>query len=247
MEKETLNLLFGGAIAIGATIVTGLMGEFKACTDARRNRRRILRSALFRQLELYGEVIRLSPDAHKALLDGFTNMFKEVGIPSESIDSFQVLGPHLGFMMKTMLSPDIKALGARYEEIVSTVAEVDPLLAETISQRFEVSRMDMIDRLMTPSQSASIQDLGPVYGLGQEMLRFHHKAFIKSVEQSIEETARLLGRSTLAKSQERILARRKTFLEHDSVEMKNTIGPFMISFVKEIAKSGKANKGKESQ
>jgi len=242
VEKETLNLILGGVIALAAAIVGGLMGEFKAWTEARRNRKRILRSALFRQLELYGEVIRLSPDVHAALSDAFTKMFKEVGIPEESINNFQVLQPHLGFMMKTMLSPDIQAISTRYEEIVATVAEVDPLFAERISQRFEISRMNMIDRLMTPSQLAPIDDLGPIYGLGAEMMRFHHKAFVDSVEKSILETAQLLGRNLVSKTQERIDARRKAFLEADSREMRNTIGPFLISFVKENAKFVKSKR-----
>jgi len=236
VDRDTLNLILGGVIALAAAIVGSLMGEFKAWTDSRRNRKRLLRSALFRQLELYGEVIRLSPDAHEALSDGFTKMFKEVDIPEESINNFQVLRPHLGFMMKTMLSPDIQAIGNRYEEIVATVAEVDPLLAERISQRFEISRMNMIDKLMGQPQMAAPGDLGPIYRLGAEMMRFHHNAFVESVETSILETAKLLGKSVVSQTLERIDARRKSFLEADSTEMKNTIGPFLISFVKENAK-----------
>lgn len=247
MDKETLNLILGGAIALAAAIVAGLMGEFKAWTDARRNRKRILRSALFRQLELYGEVIRLSPDAHDALSEGFTRIFQEGGISEESINQFQVLRPHLGFMMKTMLSPDIQALGQGYEEIVATVAEVDPLLAERISQRFELSRMNMIDKLMGQPQMAAPGDLGPVFRLGTEMLAFHHKAFVESVEKSILDTAKLLGSRVVAQTNERIEARRKSFLDKDSLEMKNTIGPFVISFIKETAKAARESEARASE
>ncbi|MCO5334521.1 MAG: hypothetical protein M9893_11040 [Pyrinomonadaceae bacterium] len=148
---------------------------------------------------------------------------------------------HLGFMMKTMLSPDIQAISTRYEEIVATVAEVDPLFAERISQRFEISRMNMIDRLMTPSQLAPIDDLGPIYGLGAEMMRFHHKAFVDSVEKSILETAQLLGRNLVSTFKNELMLD-KAFLEADSREMRNTIGPFLISFVKENAKFVKSKR-----
>ena len=149
-------------------------------------------------------------------------------------------------MMKSMLSSNIQALGEGYEEIVATVAEVDPLLAERISQRFEISRMNMIDKLMGQPQMAAPGDLGPVYRLGTEMLAFHHKAFVESVEKSILETAKLLGSRIVAQTNERIDARRKSFLDKESLEMKNTIGPFVISFIKETAKVAKESEERAS-
>jgi hypothetical protein len=134
-----------------------------------------------------------------------------------------------------MLGPNIQALGEGYERIVATVAEVDPLLAERISQRFEISRMNMIDKLMGQPEITAPGELGPVYRLGTEMLAFHHKAFVESVL----ETAKILGSRVVAQTNERIEARRKSFLDKESLEMKNTIGPFVISFIKETAKTAR--------
>lgn len=231
MDKETLNLIITAVVALLSAMLGGLLtigaNEFKSFRDRKLEKIRVLRMALFRQLELFGEVIRLSPDVHSLLRKTLTDVLSKYGVPEDSlrdIDKFELI---LDGMVRQFLVPNVQAIGTAYEEIVAKVAEVDPMLAGRISQRFHFIRIRTIDEFFTSPFQIPEHLANSVNGMRTNLSSKHSRSFIKSVEDSIIETATLLGTTVRAEAIENLRQTKEKFSRNDSDEMAEIIGPIL--------------------
>lgn len=233
MEKETFNLLIGGLIALVSVIVGGLISvggtEFKGWRDEKKNRRKVLRTALFHQLELYDEVIRLDPAVHESLSKTFGDLLIEVGVPAEKVEELDQFKPFLAEFTKKMLSGDIGAINEKYKVVVEDVASVDPLLAGRLNQRFGISRLNGVERvfgeLTEPNKHPELQVI--TARLHSTIAARHHKSLIQSVEDSILETADLLGPDLRSSAEARIESVKRRFLDDSPAEVRILLASFI--------------------
>jgi hypothetical protein len=237
MNDQTLITLITGIVALTSAFIGGALaiaGSFlKTWNDNRNERNRTLRAALFNQFELYNEAIRLSPKAHDRLSETLEKILGDAGAPEDARAAIARFRPQLASLMKEFLSTDIQALAERYDQIVEQVATVDSLLAGRISQRFYITRMSKLEAFFGPADFTA-QPTG-IEIFRTQMTSDHHRRFIHSVERSILETARRLGKGVFQKSRRQLKHVRRAFLHSGSSELGGSIAAFLGTLGKEMA------------
>lgn len=239
MEKETLNLIIGGAIGIVSALIGGglsvLGGEFKSWRDERRNKIKVLKTALYHQMELYGEVIRLDPRLHSVMTEMLGEALLDLGAKPEEVKNLESFRPQLGAFIGQINTVDIKNIGERYEAIIERVAEVDPMLAVRISQRFSIGRSSIteasFDQLISSLGPANAETHAFISNLRYSQVEDHNKNFICSVEESIRETAKLLGKRIEKEAWNHLTTAKDDFVSKDSPELKQFIERFKASIL----------------
>lgn len=118
-------------IALG-TLLTEIRGWF----ETRRNNKRILKSALYHQLQLFGEMLALDRDTAKEFAEALRNITLTLGASEESTNKlFGEMPNEIFSIMEVAKAEALKDAVEKHEETIIKLSEVDPLFATNWSYR----------------------------------------------------------------------------------------------------------------
>lgn len=204
MEPSYIPVIIGGSIALVSAVLaqslTAILNEYKSRRDDAKNNKRVLNTALYSQIEMYGELLKLNQVIHHDFTDIFKGLLTNAGIEIVTAESFTKLTPHLYDFLEKSKFVDTEEVGKRYEDIIQKVAEVDPILALKISQRVRLKNKDSIDPYLEILKN-SVENIHPVALQFTEQLRAKAKQeaytrLVNSLEESIIETAKRIDPET---------------------------------------------------
>jgi hypothetical protein len=128
--------IIAGVIGLVGVAFGSLLSEFRNALESRRNTKKILKSALFHQFELFGEMLAFDRDSIDEFLQSLKEALSEFGIPDEVInDASGKLPNSIIKTLQNALSGGEKEIFERHEAIMLKLSEIDPLFAINWSYR----------------------------------------------------------------------------------------------------------------
>jgi hypothetical protein len=133
--------------AFGGIILGFLMGQLGDFLRANREDKRVLKQVLFNQLDLWVEMKRADVETLvPMLLEKFQKALLKRGARQDQVNAmFNIcLNPLIGLLKEIKLATPEK-IRERYQESVSQLAKIDPLLAYQLSGRPQIDFNETVD------------------------------------------------------------------------------------------------------
>ncbi len=186
--------LIAGIIGVIGIAFGTLLSEIRTWLENRRNNKKILKSALYHQFELFGEMIAFDREISGSFAESLKGMLLNLGAPPEATNN--VFGKFPVDLFKTLESAKaetFKDVADKHEAIMIKLSEVDPLFAINWSYRARAHFPEQMKiflneaRLFSPEKDA-IADKFVEY-LQDWFKEKSQKRLLNSLEEGIVEIA----------------------------------------------------------
>lgn len=157
IDPKYFPLIVGIIGVIGIAFGT-LLSEIRTWLENRRNNKRILKSALYHQFELFGEMVAFDRDLSGDFVESLRTMILNLGASQEATnDVFGKLPFNIFKMIETVKADSLKEAVEKHEEIIIKLGEVDPLFATNWSYRSRSRFPDQLKIFLNEASSISTE------------------------------------------------------------------------------------------
>lgn len=190
--------LIAGVIGVIGIAFGTLLSEIRTWLENRRSNKRILKSALYHQFELFGEMIVFDREITGSFVESLKTMLLGLGSPKEPTNEvFGELPNSLFKMLETVKTDGFKEVVEKHEAIMIKLSEVDPLFASNWSYRSRSRFPEQIKIFINEASSFSTEKNEITDKFVEHIQEWYEeksqKRLLDSIEKGIVEIAWRIG------------------------------------------------------